>query len=488
MIEREPPETEPKARALSGAAFLLLFSTPFAGFGLLAVYKAIDNLVHGKVMDGLFFCIFGFVFSGVGFGLMFATIFGARLQARTNALKIAHPNEPWLWRKDWADGRINSSTKAAMWLAWIFAAFWNSISSGVFFSIAAKKPHDAGIYVAMLFPIIGLGLLFWAMRQTLIWIKFGKSTFKMLAVPGVIGGRLGGAIETSVKIKPEDGFHLRLVCLRRVVTGSGKSSSTTETVLWENEKTMTRELLEDDPRRTGIPVSFQIPPGAEESDDRNPRDRTIWRLEARAKVPGIDYKATFEVPVFRTAESAEAATSADPALPYEAPAQPFKLPNHSRIKVNALPDGGAEFYFPAARNPGMLFFTTLFFLIWSGVTVAAYLLFKSLMFEIIFTLIDVLLAYSCFNLWFRSSRVTINGNTVRITCHWLLMGPTRALDACDVTGFETKGGMQYGQTMYYNLQVRTRGGRLINAAAYVPGMKEADWLCEQMTKALPRRA
>jgi hypothetical protein len=47
-------------------------------------------------------------------------------------------------------------------------------------------------------------------------------------------------------------------------------------------------------------VEFQIPSDCEPSDERNPNDRTLWRLTASAKVPGIDYSATFEVPVFKT--------------------------------------------------------------------------------------------------------------------------------------------------------------------------------------------
>ena len=36
--------------------------------------------------------------------------------------------------------------------------------------------------------------------------------FQMASVPGVIGGQLAGAIVTSAKIRPEDGFHVTLKC------------------------------------------------------------------------------------------------------------------------------------------------------------------------------------------------------------------------------------------------------------------------------------
>ncbi len=36
-----------------------------------------------------------------------------------------HPDEPWLSRKDWADGKINSSDKVAVLCPVAFALFWN---------------------------------------------------------------------------------------------------------------------------------------------------------------------------------------------------------------------------------------------------------------------------------------------------------------------------------------------------------------------------
>ena len=66
-------------------------------------------------------------------------------------------------------------------------------------------------------------------------------------------------IQTSAKVRPEDGFHLLLRCVRRITTGSGKQRSTSESVLWEDERTVMHELLEDQAEQSAIPVEFQIP-------------------------------------------------------------------------------------------------------------------------------------------------------------------------------------------------------------------------------------
>jgi hypothetical protein len=91
--------------------------------------------------------------------------------------------------------------------------------------------------------------------------------------------------------------------VRRITTGSGKQRSTTENTLWEVERFVMHELLEGQSEQSAIPVEIQIPSNCRPSDERNPDDQTLWRLTVAAKVPGIDYSATFLVPVFETAAS-----------------------------------------------------------------------------------------------------------------------------------------------------------------------------------------
>jgi hypothetical protein len=41
-------------------------------------------------------------------------------------LKQAHPNEPWLWRAQWAAGEIHSSAKPGAIAVSALAVFWNA--------------------------------------------------------------------------------------------------------------------------------------------------------------------------------------------------------------------------------------------------------------------------------------------------------------------------------------------------------------------------
>lgn len=292
------------AKAVSGVVFLCLFSLPFAGFGMFALCKSIQFfLTPGKVKEGLMLGLFALVFSVVGYGMFFGAIAEYRAQLRKAQSRATHPDEPWLWRPDWANNRSCSSARGLMWSAWIFALLWNCISdSGAVFMLKSQESIFPKVVFGIIFPLIGLALFGRAVRLTILWKRFGASTFKMLSVPGVIGGSLSGAIETSVKLRPRDGFHLRLACVSRVRISAGKSSTTQETVLWQVEKTMNDDLL-GEPRRSGIPVSFQIPADVLPTNDTALSNAIVWRLIAKAKLPGISYSATFEVPVFRTGAS-----------------------------------------------------------------------------------------------------------------------------------------------------------------------------------------
>ena len=249
--------------------------------------------------------VFVLSFGGAGLGLLIGGFIAHRKQRAEAALAAAHPESPWMWKADWAAGRIVSSSKATMLAALAMAFFWNAISSPLWFVLPGEI-IDKGNRMALLglfFPAVGLTFVGWATLCILRWRKFGQSVLRMASVPGVIGGRLAGVIQTSAKVRPEDGFHLLLRCVRRVTTGGGEHRSTSDTILWEDERIVTRELLEDQAELSAIPVEFPIPYDCRPSDERNPDDQTLWRLTTMAAVPGMDYAATFTVPVFKTADS-----------------------------------------------------------------------------------------------------------------------------------------------------------------------------------------
>ena len=165
-----------------------------------------------------------------------------------------------------------------MFTAWVFTAFWNLISSPVgFLGVrAAIQEGKPAALLALLFPLVGIGLLIWAVRSTLRYRKYGVSRLELSTVPGVIGRTLTGMVRAPAKMQPDGGFQVTLSCVRRVTTRSGKNTSTSESILWQEER-----LVPGEPSRTAaamethIPVAFRLPADAAACDDTDSNNRVL---------------------------------------------------------------------------------------------------------------------------------------------------------------------------------------------------------------------
>src|SRR6185436_45729 len=110
-----------------------------------------------------------------------------------------------------------------------------------------------------------------------------------------------------------------------------------------------------------VPFSFEIPAEAPSSDLSAPADKVLWQLAVSAELPGIDYKATFELPVFATADNFAAHHVAR-----QEEAVRRELSEASRVTATPLPSGGIELRIAPQRDAGALTTFVLFSLIWFG--------------------------------------------------------------------------------------------------------------------------
>jgi hypothetical protein len=424
--------------------------------------------------------------------------------------------KPWLARPDWAAGKIKSTSTAPVgfFLLWSILALAMSAPAVHAIPVEWQKGNHL-ILVALLFPAVAFYLLGYSFVKWRSRRRFGDCFFEPAQIPVPLGGTLEGMIQTGAALKLEHGLHLKISCIRRTISGSGKNQSVQESVLWQDEKIFKPEasLPDPEPGRSGIPVFFKLPANQPECYARG-NESVFWRLAAKSKMRGPDFSVAFDVPVFQVAGAiAEAADEPDPTAALQEPIEEIRRDEHSKIQISDGPDG-REFYFPAARNLGTAFGVTLFFLAWTGFTLAAYFLFKSLFFEIVFTVVDVLIFFICFNLWFKSSRVTIDSTGVRVTKRWLLLSRSRSFAANDIMRFDTKAGMQSGTTVFQDIKLDTKGSENSFAAARekfqqtgqrpplkfnisspggftvasgIASQPEADWLVQEMNKTLGRK-
>jgi len=478
-IFKEESSAPPDPKAARKRATLL--SIPFAFMAIFAIVL----LLHDGLLGGLNRQkAMGLLSAAVVCGGLIALIFG--ISAKKHALHAgaakAGDDKPWLRRKDWAAGRITSSSRKAVWLLWIFVAFWCAASAAISLAVVLPQLHQGNhaALIALIFPVIGLAMIYFALNTTLAWRKFGQSIFEMAAVPAAAGGTLEGEIQVKAKLAPQHGLHLRLSCLRRTTGGSGNNRTTTEKILWQDEKWLCADLPQTDANATGVPVYFKLPENLPEST-ASPGDGIHWRLEASAKLRGPNFHAAFEVPVFKL--PGPPAIAADPTLQYQMSLDEVRKQTHSKIQVNDLAEGGKEFIFPAARNPGFASGATLFCLIWTGIVILLVWKHAPFLFPFVFGVLDLLMIAFSFDLWFHRSRVAVAAGELKIETSWLIFKKQHALKIADAANFTADVGATAGHSAYYDLKVRARDGREFTLAKNLNNKPEADWLARQLTMA-----
>ncbi|HEX9427032.1 MAG TPA: hypothetical protein VGA64_04535 [Candidatus Polarisedimenticolia bacterium] len=406
-------------------------------------------------------------------------------------------DQPWRSREDWAQGRVESSGR--FWIvvfSWAFALVWSLISSPILFLLHKEIGRGHRIAaIGLLFPAAGLLLIWQATRRTLLWRKFGVSTLQLRGTPIVPGARLLGAIRPRLMPQPADGYRLRLTCVHRTVSGSGKNRSTHESIVWREERTMARPLSSDDPGRTEIPVSFAIPADAKETTLDDPDDRILWVLEANAAIPGFDYDAEFELPVFAAGAApvpaAATASDDDPMRDYGSPQEPFRPESDRGIRVGPSAGGGMEFALGPFRNPGSSFGIFVFLAIWSGVLAFLIRMHAPLLFPIVWGGFELLLLFFALDVTFGTTRVVIEAGEARLTRGFLGVGPVKVLRCADLKDVRLTIGMQSGDrngTPYYTLALIDRFDGSYSAGRYIRDKREAEWLAAEMKRRIDAAA
>jgi len=251
---------------------------------------------------------------------------------------------------------------------------------------------------------------------------------------------------------------------------------------------------------------------ADWTDELKANEFTEWLRQKLG--PNIPTNAAFSTPsgLMSDSDFADPATMPPASVEVARPAEP------SRIQVTDSP-GGREFYFPAARNLGTAFFTTVFMLVFNGAAVLMYRAHVPLLFPIVFGLVGVLLIFGTFNLWFKSGRITVNPTRVIAVNRWLIFSRTRQFDAGDIARFATKTGMQSGSTIFTDIKLvrvgadaafaerakpsavgspasqlvaerfrQAAGPAGVTVANSLASAAEAGWLVQEMNRALGRAA
>ncbi|HTO73296.1 MAG TPA: hypothetical protein VMJ30_05725 [Gemmatimonadales bacterium] len=464
---------------------ITLFALPFAGVGVFTAFQAIKLATEGKLAQAAPLGAFGAIFGTVGFGLIIGGFKARKTLAAKQARQDAAPDKPWLWREDWASRLIPDSSKAGAIGLWVFAIFWNLIALPSTY-LALKQgitAENKAAWLIFLFPIVGLGLLAAATYSALRARRYGVSVLELVAVPIPLGREIAGRIHVPGVFEPEQGIRVTLTCGRQVTTGSGKSRSTTTTILWQDDLTIPGVLR--DASGVAIPFAMAVPADQPESDDRNSNNKIIWKVSAAAAVAGIDYSADFEVPVFHTAES-DTAPPPEMAEREKAQLTAYTLPPDAPVSV--VESGrGVDISFPMGRNAGVAAGLTLFALLWS---VVVYIMFQTnapWLFRIVFALTDLLLLAIATGLWLGHSELHADSTGLTINSGVGPFSRSRRFAANEVTSVRPKVGMTSGNRAYFDLHLVFRDGSELIAGRGLRDPRQAEWVGSKLLSALGKQ-
>jgi len=193
-----------------------------------------------------------------------------------------------------------------MYASWAFAAFWNLVSAPLPFVIYTEvtEKNNLPALLGLLFPLVGLWLITWAVLRTLEWRRFGAAPLTLDPFPGSIGGHVGGTIDVNLPYDSNAQFSLTLTNLHSYVSGSGKNRSRKESAEWQD---MQVASASSGPRGSRLSFRFAVPENLEESAaDQSEESYYLWRLNVKADLPGVDIDRDYEIPVYATGESSAA--------------------------------------------------------------------------------------------------------------------------------------------------------------------------------------
>lgn len=363
--------------------------------------------------------IFLLVFGGVGLGGLAYTVlnWGAGKPYKNN-----HPEKPWLQYPEWnqATRVSNSKTGARAMLA--FAVFWNLISLfGFFVAISAIRNGEYEALFALIFPAIGILLLYIWYRMHRSYTLTGPMPLTLDPFPASLGGQMGGHIvmrTLSNHALAESEVTLQSVRQYR----SGKN--TRQNVLWQ--RSMVPMWTPSD---SGLRASFCF----DLIDDLD-TNLDLPESQPPGAMPGISWSLLFsftlkngqkiereytDLPVFRTAQSS---SIRDPEAHY-ATSTASQAAHQTRVEsvLNFVPiAGGHELVYPAYRH-----WAGLFMGLFGLAFVAIGLAIPDLIFKIVFPIVGGLVAIAGLA-WFGSGlkvRIGAEGITSKRTLFGIALKP-----------------------------------------------------------------
>jgi len=308
---------------LPASRWVWVFLAPvFLASGLLALKLAKNGLVLG----------IGVVLIVLAVSQVVAAIGMFRLHARGKQLRRRFGDHPWTRDYPWdptghSDGTLKTTIRYIVAGLVFFAVFNVPLilrftgvmgvvrTSGMGIGHASHPGVSPPVALVVICSLISLGFLYgMAILKSWRYLKFGSSRLVFQRVPYILGESFEAQLIPGRSIGEYDKMQFTLRCIQpvRQIIGRGKERK----ILTVFQPLYADRLeLGKGQWRTGMPplaMKFTLPdqkelttkissPMADMQEEENPQPlgmKCYWELEARASIPGLDYKASFLVPIY----------------------------------------------------------------------------------------------------------------------------------------------------------------------------------------------
>tara|TARA_R110002073_G_scaffold336505_1_gene534241 strand:- start:34362 stop:36050 length:1689 start_codon:yes stop_codon:yes gene_type:complete len=292
----------------------------------------------------LFMGLFGLIFSVAGGGIMLAG--KLRTGEKVNGKEV-----------------IYSSERHGFWLFAFMAFMFIGISLPPVLAIVDEiRKGNWLILVVLLFPLAGIWLAYMAWKSRRDWKFYGPLPLTLTPFPGQLGGDVAGQIELP-NWYGECAWRVTLQCVR-IVTSSGKNSSTRESILWQKDQAPHVVA-----QGVGSAVRFVFTPPPDLSvTGKSGRERIEWRVSLLGPKTPVPLERTYSIPV-------ELGDGKARALPTEHVARSEKQALFEsisaaadQIDVQQLGDG-LRLYSRVGRNASMALVLLVMGVVFSGASI-----------------------------------------------------------------------------------------------------------------------
>ncbi len=386
---------------------------------------------------------------------------------------------PWLENKRWRDNQIRSNAKATIWFYWGFAISWNLVTSPILFNFdqLSREVEAPFLLLILLFPIVGLGLLFMAYRKTIEWKRFGPTPLMLSPFPGSISGEVGGTITINYPLPKDTTFKIVLTNLytyeRR---GSDNNSETHHDIVWQDSQQV---LPYNKLGSSEVSFCFSVPEDCHATQTHSSRGYHHWTLEIESIQPSIKLHRNYDIPVYQLPEPQRSTVKTNIVK--------SDLRNSEFVK--SLPnEQGLEMHYPLFRNLKISLPFTIF---GSCFAISGIFILQAdmeLMLGIMFSLIGGIIALIGIYMLGLAYRVKVDMQGIHMDKQWFFWHWQRFFPIDKINGFKKLSNSQYtsGGTVraLYTIELIDHRDKSITIGDSVPSASEADQLIAQIEAAL----